>query len=99
MWGDVDIPNINWGWSQGFNATMSWCNNQVVLYTASDLVFHEQSKCNENDYHFICEKIQQNLVSAGYVKSDEQFGDIFTNALNGTWVNYLCNWTWSIFML
>jgi hypothetical protein len=36
-------------------------------------------------------RIQQGLISIGYVKTGEQLGDIFTKALNGVRVDYLCN--------
>ena len=36
------------------------------------------------------EKIQLGLISTGYVKTGEQLGDIFTKALSGDRVSYLC---------
>ena len=54
-------------------------------------MFHEWTKYIEIDYHFIREKMQQNLISTGYVKIGEQLGDIFTKALNGVWVDHICN--------
>ena len=68
-----------------------WCDNQVTLHIASNLVFHERTKHIEIDFHFVCEKIQLGLFSIGYVKIGEQLGDIFTKALSGYRVSYLCN--------
>ena len=45
----------------------------------------------EIDCHFAREKIQLGLFSTGYVKTRKQLCDIFTKALSGNWVSYLCN--------
>ena len=45
----------------------------------------------EIDCHFVHEKIQLGLISREYVNTGEQLGDIFTKALSGDRVSYLCN--------
>lgn len=36
-------------------------------------------------------KIEENVIATNYGKTGEQLGDVFTKALNGARVEYLCN--------
>ena len=68
-----------------------WCDYQAALHIASNPIFHDRTKHIEIYCHFVREKIYLELFSIGYVKTEEQLGNIFTKPLSGDRVIYLCN--------
>ncbi|KAM1157916.1 hypothetical protein ACFX1X_028779 [Malus domestica] len=78
--------------SLGFKTTQLmpfFCDNQAVIYIASNPVFHERTTHIEMDYHFVREKTQSNVIQPMFVQSKDQLENIFTKGLSRVQFNTL----------
>ena len=58
-----------------------YCENQSVIFIASNSVFHERKKHIEVDSHFIRDLVIKKHIVTPYVWSENQLGDILTKPL------------------
>ena len=67
-----------------------YCDNQVTIYIANNLTFHEHTKHIEVDCHYVLDMVMQGVISTPYRKSFDQFADIFTKGLSAGTYESLC---------
>ena len=63
-------------------ATVILCDNQSCIKMTENLVFHDNSKHIEIQYHYICDMVQRGAIKLQYVSTDEQVADVLTKPLS-----------------
>lgn len=62
-------------------AARLWFDNIGATYLASNPVFHGRAKHVEIDYHFVRERVAQQLLKIAFVSTNDQVADGFTKPL------------------
>jgi histone deacetylase 1/2 len=58
-----------------------WCDNLCATYLSANLVFHACTKHIEIDFHFVKERVGNNLLATRFISSADQVVDGLTKAL------------------
>ena len=66
-----------------------FCNNTSAINISKNHVMHSKTKHIPIRYHFVREKIAENVIKLDYVDTKEQIADIFTNPLPRDTFEYL----------
>ena len=66
---------------QAPKAARLWCDNLGATYLSANPVFHARTKHIEVDFHFVRERVAQDLLQIRLVSTLDQVADGFTKSL------------------
>jgi hypothetical protein len=61
--------------------TTIMCHNQSTIKLSKNPVFHDKTKHFEIDWHFIQEKVEEQIIQVDFINTTKQHADLFMKAL------------------
>jgi hypothetical protein len=58
-----------------------WCDNLGATYLSANPIFHARTKHIEINFHFMRERVANNMLAIHFISSNDQVADGFTKAL------------------
>ena len=69
---------------------MLYVDNKATIFLIKNSVLHNRSKHIEIRFHYIRECADWKLIKIDFIRTEEQFGDIFTKSLARVKFEELC---------
>ena len=60
---------------------MLYVDNKAMISLIKNPILHDRSKHIEIRFHYIRECVDRGLIKIDFIRTEEQFGDIFTKSL------------------
>ena len=68
-----------------------YCDNQIIIFIASNSTFNDQTKHIKQDYHYTRDKVLKDVISMMHIASLNQLVDIFIKPIKNVPYESLSN--------
>jgi hypothetical protein len=82
IWIQKLLSELRFIFSDDFNPTTLFCDNQGAIRLSKDSTFHARTKHIDIHFHFIRQTVAQNHITLSYCSTNDMIADIFTKSLS-----------------